>query len=227
MNEWYMPIWAGVDPATGKPQWERLVTDANGNVTKQLTSVYSQASASKQFTGKSASPKFTGGINNTFSYKNFSLSTFLNFVYGGYVYNDSRVYFDNDGLYDSYNVMVPAKGWTRWQKPGDIATEPQAIQGGNSNSNSTSSRYLEDGSYLRLRNVTLGYQLPQTWLTSLKIRSARIFVSGDNLVTFTKFTGVDPEVDLNPDVDHATSKGVSSFKYPVSRKILFGVNVGF
>ena len=227
MNEWYMPVWAGVNPTNGKPQWEKLVTDANGNVTKQLTSVYSEASASKQFTGKSASPKFTGGINNTFSYKNFSLSTFLNFVSGGYVYNDSRAYFDNDGLYDSYNAMVPAKGWTRWQKPGDIATEPQTIQGGNNNSNSASTRYLESGSYLRLRNVTLGYQLPQTWLTSLKIRSARIFVSGDNLATFTKFTGVDPEVDLNPDVDHASSKGVSSFKYPVSRKILFGVNVGF
>ncbi|MGN8070852.1 SusC/RagA family TonB-linked outer membrane protein [Mucilaginibacter sp. 22184] len=222
MNEWYMPIWAGVDPANGKPLWEKLVTDANGNVTKQTTSVYSQASASKQFTGKSASPKFTGGITNTFSYKNFSLSTFFNFVYGNYVYNDSRVYFDNDGLYDSYNVMVPPKGWTRWQKPGDIATEPQAIQGGNNNSNSTSSRYLENGSYLRLRNATLGYQLPQTWLNSLKIRSARIFVSGDNLFTITKFTGTDPEVSLSN-----SNIGTSSFKYPISRKILFGVNVGF
>lgn len=222
MNEWYMPIWAGVDPANGKPLWEKLVTDANGNVTKQTTSVYSQASASKQFTGKSASPKFTGGITNTFAYKNFTLSTFFNFVYGNYVYNDSRVYFDNDGLYDSYNVMVPPKGWTRWQKPGDIATEPQAIQGGNNNSNSTSSRYLENGSYLRLRNVTLGYQLPQTWLNSLKIRSARIFVSGDNLFTITKFTGTDPEVNLSD-----SNIGTSSFKYPISRKILFGVNVGF
>ncbi|WP_419699305.1 SusC/RagA family TonB-linked outer membrane protein [Mucilaginibacter sp. NFX135] len=222
MNEWYMPVWAGVDPANGKPLWEKLVTDASGNVTKQTTSVYSQASASKQFTGKSASPKFTGGITNTFAYKNFSLSTFLNFVSGNYVYNDSRVYFDNDGLYDSYNAMVPAKGWTRWQKPGDVATEPKAIQGGNANSNSTSTRYLENGSYLRLRNVTLGYQLPQTWLNSLKIRSARIFVSGDNLVTFTKFTGTDPEVSLSD-----SGIGTSSFKYPISRKILFGVNVGF
>ena len=227
MNEWYMPIWAGVDPANGKPLWEKLVTNADGSVTKQTTSIYSEASASKQFTGKSASPKFTGGITNTFSYKNFSLSTFFNFVQGNYVYNDSRVYFDNDGLYDSYNVMVPAKGWTRWEKPGDIATEPKAIQGGNNNSNSTSSRYLEDGSYLRLRNATFGYQLPQTWLKSLNIRSARIFISGDNLVTFTKFTGVDPEVDLSPDPSVPGNKGLSSFKYPISRKILFGVNVGF
>jgi len=135
------------------------------------------------------------------------------------VYNDSRFYFDNDGLYESYNAMVPASGWTRWQKPGDIATEPKAVLGGNHDSNSQSSRYLENGSYLRLRNVTLGYQLPQNFLNGIKVRAARIFISGDNLVTFTKFSGVDPEVDL--------ASGTSSFKYPISRKLLFGINVGF
>jgi len=217
MNDWFMPIWAGVNPANGDPQWEQVVTDANGNTTKKLTNSY--ANATKQFTGTSASPKFTGGITNTFSYKGFSLSTFFNFVYGNKVYNDSRAYFDNDGLYDSYNAMVPLSSWTRWEKPGDIATEPKAIQGGNNNSNQQSTRYLENGSYLRLRNATFGYQLPSSWLTGAKIRSARIFVSGDNLVTFTKFSGVDPEVDF--------ASGTSSFKYPISRKILFGINVGF
>jgi len=217
MNDWYMPIWAGVNPANGDPQWEQVVTDANGNVTKKLTNSY--ANATKQFTGTSASPKFTGGITNTFSYKGFSLSTFFNFVYGNKVYNDSRAYFDNDGLYDSYNAQVPLSDWTRWQKPGDIAAEPKAIQGGNNNSNQQSTRYLENGSYLRLRNATFGYQLPSSWLTGARIRSARIFVSGDNLVTFTKFSGVDPEVDF--------ASGTSSFKYPISRKILFGINVGF
>lgn len=227
INDWYMPIWAGVNPANGAPQWEKVVTDANGKTTKVLTSSYADASQTKQFTGTSASPKFTGGITNTFSYKGFSLSTFFNFVYGNYVYNDSRAYFDNDGLYDSYNAMVPPSGWTRWEKPGDIATEPKAIQGGNDNSNAQSTRYLENGSYLRLRNATFGYQLPQTWISSLKIRSARIFLSGDNLVTFTKFTGVDPEVDLSPTVANLANKGISSFKYPISRKILLGISVGF
>ena len=219
MNDWYLPIWAGVNPANGDPQWEKLVTDASGKTTTVLTNSYTEAAASKQYTGTSASPKFTGGITNTFSYNRFSLSTFFNFVCGNKVYNDSRFYFDNDGLYESYNAMVPASGWTRWQKPGDIATEPKAVLGGNHDSNSQSSRYLENGSYLRLRNVTLGYQLPQNFLDGIKVRSARIFISGDNLVTFTKFSGVDPEVDL--------SSGTSSFKYPISRKLLFGINVGF
>lgn len=219
MNDWYLPIWAGVNPANGDPQWEKLVTDASRKTTKVLTNSYTEAAASKQYTGTSASPKFTGGITNTFSYNRFSLSTFFNFVYGNKVYNDSRFYFDNDGLYESYNAMVPASRWTRWQKPGDIATEPKAVLGGNHDSNSQSSRYLENGSYLRLRNVTLGYQLPQNFLDGIKVRNARIFISGDNLVTFTKFSGVDPEVDL--------SSGTSSFKYPISRKLLFGINVGF
>ncbi|MEO6978963.1 MAG: SusC/RagA family TonB-linked outer membrane protein, partial [Mucilaginibacter sp.] len=219
MNDWYLPIWAGVNPTNGDPQWQKLVTDASGKTTTVLTNSYTEAAASKQYTGTSASPKFTGGITNTFSYDRFSLSTFFNFVYGNKVYNDSRFYFDNDGLYESYNAMVPANGWTRWQKPGDIATEPKAVLGGNHDSNSQSSRYLENGSYLRLRNVTLGYQLPQSFLNNIKVRSARVFISGDNLVAFTKFSGVDPEVDL--------ASGTSSFKYPISRKLLFGINVGF
>ncbi|HEY0175449.1 MAG TPA: SusC/RagA family TonB-linked outer membrane protein, partial [Pedobacter sp.] len=228
MNEWFLPVWAGVNPANGDPQWEKLVTDANGKTTRQLTNSYTEAAASKQYTGKSASPKFTGGITNTFSYKGFSLSTFFNFVYGNWVYNDSRFYFDNDGLYESYNAMVPAKGWSRWENPGDIATEPKAVLGGNHDSNSQSSRYLENGSYLRLRNVTLGYQLPQSWISSLKIASARIFVSGDNLFTVTKFSGVDPEVSLSANADKSLpGVGMSSFRYPISRRILFGINVGF
>jgi TonB-linked SusC/RagA family outer membrane protein len=218
MNDWFMPVWAGVNPDNGDPQWEKLVTGADGKVTKELTNSYTEAVASKQYVG-SSSPKFTGGITNTFSYQAFSLSTFFNFVYGNKVYNDTRAYFDNDGLYESYNAMVPASGWTRWTKPGDIATSPKAVLGGNHDANSQSSRYLENGSYLRLRNVTLGYQLPKNFLNNIKVRSARIFVSGDNLVTFTKFSGVDPEVDL--------ASGSSSFRYPISRKILFGINVGF
>lgn len=210
MNEWFMPIWAGVNPANGDPQWQT----SNG-----LSNSYTAAAAYKQYTGKSASPKFTGGMTNSFRYKNFSLSAFFNFVYGNYVYNDSRFYFDNDGLYESYNAMVPAKSWTRWEKPGDIATEPKAVLGGNHDSNSQSTRYLENGSYLRLRNATFGYQLPANWIKSLKIANARVFISGDNLLTLTKFSGVDPEVDL--------SLGTSSFKYPISRKLLFGINAGF
>ena len=213
--DWKMPIWAGVDPNNGDPLWEKVITDADGKQHIALTNTY--AEATRQYTGTTASPKFTGGITNTFSYKGFSLSTFFNFVYGNEIYNSSRALFDSDGLYDSYNAMVLMPGWSRWGKVGDIATHPKPVLGGNHDSNQGSSRYLEDGSYIRLRNVTLGYQLPVSWLSKAKIASARVFVSGDNLWTGTKFSGIDPEA--------STNVGTSSFKYPVSRKILFGINV--
>ncbi len=222
MNEWNMPVWAGVNPENGDPQWERILKDADGNITgKELTSTYNQVQTadSRQFTGKSGTPKFTGGISNTLTYKNFTFSAFFNFVYGNYVYNNSRFYFDNDGGYESYNSMVLAKGWNRWEKPGDIATHPKSVVGGNKESNQTSTRYLEDGSYLRLRNIRLGYSLPDNILGKTGFSKLSVFVSADNLWTLTNFSGPDPEVDL--------SSGNSSLRYPISKKYLFGLNFSF
>ncbi|MNT61892.1 TonB dependent receptor [compost metagenome] len=112
------------------------------------------------------------------------------------------------------------KGSVRWTTPGQTdATHPQAKFGGNLQSHQTSTRFLENGSYLRLRNVTVGYNLPASWLKKASINAARLYVSGDNLFTATKFSGVDPEVDL--------TGGISSFRYPTSRRFVFGVNLTF
>lgn len=225
MAEWNMPVWAGVDPQNGDPLWEKVIKDEQGNVTAiETTNRYSevQTANSRQFTGKSANPKFTGGLTNTLTYRNFTLSAFFNFVYGNWVYNDSRFYFDNDGLYESYNQMVPAKDWTRWEKPGDVATHPKPIVGGNKDSNQSSTRYLEDGSYIRLRNIRLGYSLPENLLKGFSKLS--VFVSADNVWTGTGFSGPDPEASLSMS-DQVS--GVSSFKYPISRKYLLGINFSF
>jgi TonB-linked SusC/RagA family outer membrane protein len=217
LNSFYMRKWAGVDPANGDPLWEKVTTDANGNQTITKTNALSEATS--QIVG-TFSPKFTGGFTNTFSYKSFSLSAFFNFVSGNQVFNNSRVSFDSDGAYETVNNMVPMSGWSRWEKPGDIATHPKAVFGGNLNSNKISSRYLEDGSYIRLRNINLGYELPKGMLSRLNVKNARVFVSGDNLWTGTKYSGMDPEVSLGP------GGGNSSDRYPISKKILFGINIG-
>ncbi len=217
MDEWFMPVWAGVDPATGRPLWEALINDADGKNYVTYSSNYNLAT--RQFIGRSAAPKFTGGFTNTVTYKQFSLNAFFNFVYGNYVYNDSRFFFDSDGLYESYNQMQLAEGWSRWTKPGDIATHPQPIHGRSDASNATSTRFLEDGSYIRLRNITVGYNLPQSVLSRVKISNVRIFLSGDNLWTATNFSGTDPEVVLGG--------GTSSIKYPISKKLLAGINISF
>lgn len=223
MDAWNMPIWAGVNPDNGDPQWEKLTKESDGTFTKSLTSIYNQAqtATSRQFTGTTAAPKFTGGFSNNLSYKAFTFSAFFNFVYGNWVYNDSRFFFDSDGLYESYNAMVLRDGWNRWEKPGDIATHPRPNAGGNKDSNQPSSRFLEDGSYVRLRNIRLGYALPARLLGKSGTSRISVFISGDNLWTGTKFSGPDPEVSLT---QVGLSSGVSSLRYPISKKYLVGIN---
>lgn len=217
MDEWYMPIWAGVDPSNGNPLWERLITDADGKKYVTYTNVYNQATF--QYTGRTSAPKFAGGFSNNIGYKGFSLNAFFNFVYGNAVYNNTRFNFDSDGLYESFNQMKLPEGWSRWAKAGDIVTHPKPVYGRSDASNATSSRFLEDGSYIRLRNVTIGYDIAPRLTNKVKIGGARVFVSGDNLWTATNYSGTDPEVVLG--------SGVSSFRYPISRKILMGINISF
>lgn len=218
---WYMRKWAGVDTQNGDPLWEIVTTDNNGNKTVTTTNNYNLATL--QFVG-TASPDYTGGIRNNFSYKNFSLSAFAYFVHGNLVYNSAS--HGQDGAYPTYNDRSLYKGQTRWEKPGDVATEPKPVYGNPLISNKESSRYLQNGSFIRLRNVTLGYDLPIELLSKAKITRVRVYVSGDNLWTGTKYLGIDPDVPLSR--GNGTVGGADGdYKYPISRKILFGINVEF
>ncbi len=213
-DSWFMRKWLGVDPANGQPLWEVVDPDTGA---RSETSDY--ASATPQFLGSKSSPDFIGGFNTSLSYKGISLTANFDFSKGGEIYNSSRELFDSDGFYSTFNQQVLKDGWTRWQNPGDIATHPQAIEGGNNNSNKPSSRYLEDGSYLRMRNVTLSYNLPQLVLNKLGVSNVNVYVSGDNLFTFTKYSGVDPSV--------GGLGGSASLSYPIPKRYVFGVNVSF
>ncbi|MEA4839778.1 MAG: SusC/RagA family TonB-linked outer membrane protein [Bacteroidales bacterium] len=220
---WYMPKWLGVDPANGDPLWENIIYDANGKeVSRESTNDYTQAD--QQCVGE-ATPLFSGGFINTLTYKNFSLNINSNFVYGNKLYNAGRESLDADGAYLGYNMLSldNGLGWNRWKTAGDVATHPKLVMNGNKASNSISSRYLEDGSYLRIRNVTLGYQLPKNWMKSIKIQSCKIYVTADNLLTLTKFSGMDPEVTLTHS-DYQLA-GLYDYNYPVSRQILVGFEI--
>ena len=212
---WNLPKWAGVDTETGKPLWE-VVNEETGEVT--TTSVYNEATY--QDVGKS-SPLFQGGVNTSIRWKGFTLSATGNFIYGNLIYNSIRQTMDSDGAYVSYNQMSfdNGLGWTRWEKPGDVATHPEVKSLGNNGSNSVSSRYLEDGSYFRLKNVTLSYDFPQAWMKKAKMQGLRIYVSGDNLWTASKFSGMDPEID--------TESGVYDTNYPVPMTVVGGIQITF
>lgn len=220
LGTFFMRKWLGVDPENGTPVYE--VIDENTGE-KSTTDSYNEATP--QIVGAS-NPDITGGFFTNFRYKNFSLSSNWAFSYGAELYNSSRNLFDSDGFYLQYNQMVLPDGWSRWEKPGDVVTHPKPQVGGYEGGNQTSSRYLEDGSYLRLTNVRFSYDLPKMVTDRLGINGLNLYLTGDNLVTFTKFTGVDPTIN---DVDNGgtTVYGFTSIGYPVPRRFALGLNLSF
>lgn len=214
IDTWYLYEWAGVDMHTGDPLWYREEEDG----TKKLTSDINEASRQKM---GSANPKLTGGLMTHFSYKAFSLSAAFSFVSGNKIYHYAREFYDSDGAYNNYNSMKLKSGWSRWEKPGDIATHPRPVAGGNSLSNKTSSRYLERGDFLRMNNLTLSYALPDTYLKKIGLKSANISLSGENLFTITEFSGTDVELS-------AGGGGTADASlYPSSRRFSLGLNLTF
>jgi len=217
---WYMPKWLGVDPATGDPQWEIVNEDGTKTATNQFSL------ATPQVVG-TASPKFTGGINAALRYKNWTLNMNGSFVYGNKVFNYTRTVMDSDGAYSDYNMMSidNGLGWSRWSEAGDIATHPKPVLNGNKSSNSISSRYLEDGSFFRLKNITLGYDIPQSFAQKIKMQGGRIYISCDNILTLTRFSGMDPEVRLETSSYYLA--GTYSNNYPVPLSVVLGIDVKF
>lgn len=222
---WYMPKWIGVNPETGLPQWEKLETDENGNITS-ITVVNNWSEATPQVVG-SASPWFSGGLNTALRWKGVTLSANGNFVVGNKIYNKIRQSMDHDGAYIGMNLMSidNGLGWSRWENPGDVATHPKPVNGRKDGSENTSSRFLEDGSFFRLRNVTLAYNLPQTFLQKIKMAGLRIYASADNIFTLSRFSGMDPEVRLDADTYHHA--GMYTQNYPIPMTVTMGIDVTF
>jgi TonB-linked SusC/RagA family outer membrane protein len=223
--DWYMPKWLGVDPDNGQPLWEDIIYDENGNeIDRVATSIYTDAAEDYQNMG-SPFPIFSGGFGTFFSFRGFSINAAFAYSYGNKIYHTNRQEIDNDGENISVNAMALQDGWSRWVNPGDNATHPEPVYGGNMNSNKYSSRYLEDGSYLRLRNLTLAYDLPNNYAEKIKVHSLRITLSMDNLKTWTKYSGPDPDVPLY--LGSYNLPGTQFFKYPISRQYLIGLEISF
>ena len=220
VDTYYMKEWAGVNPEDGKPQW--YMDDANGNKVK--TDNYSKASYYK--CGK-ASPDVYGSFSTSLFYKNFDLQANFGYSLGGQIYSYYRQEFDSDGAYaGDRNQMKLQKGWSRWEKPGDIATHPRAMYNNQDKGNLASSRYLESSDYLKLRSLTLGYNFD---LKKYGIQTLRLSVSGENLFTITDYSGVDPELPAGTNdkgVLSVTNTGGTSV-YPAVRKFMLGVNLTF
>ena len=167
-----------------------------------------------------AQPKLIGGLTNTFSYKNFDLSVFFNFSWGNKVLNFSKASFVNMG--GDIQSQQSTEALRRWRNPGDVTDVPRYELNSTVN-NLHSNRLLEDASYVRLKNLSIGYRLPQKIINRFAMDNVRVYLSATNLLTFTKYTGSDPEVST---LDGSTSaQGIDFFTLPQVRTIAVGINL--
>ncbi|MCH7411573.1 TonB-dependent receptor [Belliella sp. DSM 111904] len=209
----YGPAYAGVDPANGDALYY-----ANAERT-ETTNDYNEAE--RMFVGD-PNPKFFGGITNNFTFKNFDLSVMFQGVYGNDIFDGGGGFFAANGDWFDNSTRDQMR---RWQNPGDITDIPQARLG-ECNGCNASSRYISDGSYLRLRTLTFGYTLTSSQLEKLKLTSVRIFFTGQNLLTFTNYRGWDPEVNADYLADNIF-QGNDFYSAPQARIFSLGLNVGF
>jgi len=178
----------------------------------------------------SPNPDFVGGMTNNFEYKGFDLNVLLSFVYGNSVYNGGGQY--QSMQFSNWLDNQTKDQMTRWQKPGDITDVPQAVfPFSDYAATDASSRYLSDASYLRLKSISFGYNLPAQLLQRLSLRSLRIYATGTNLFTWTKYKGWDPEVNyLDGAAGSQTTtnirQGQDFYTAPQSRTITVGIRVG-
>ncbi|RVT96476.1 SusC/RagA family TonB-linked outer membrane protein [Mucilaginibacter limnophilus] len=222
LYEFYLPKWAGVDAATGSPLWEKLVyNEAGESVAVEKTSNYSEATYQE---AGSALPKYQGGFNNTFTYKDFSLRVNTYFSYGAKIFSNNLRYMRNDGNEPYYNQIVLPEGSKIWSGPGDTeATEPSPQN--SAGSTETSTRYLKDASYFTIRNISFNYNLPASFAKKLNFEGISVGVSADNVATFTNFLGQDPQTTITG--GNFAMPGLQDFKYPNNRQYLLNINFNF
>jgi TonB-linked SusC/RagA family outer membrane protein len=200
INSLYLVRYAGVNPENGNAQY--LTRD------NELTENYDPND--RAVLGTSDAPYF-GGFGTSFSYKNLSMNVLFTYVFGNNLYNNDRNNIENPGyLFDNLSVEL----LNEWRTPGQITNIPRADNAFFSGT----SRFVESGDYLRLRNINLSYNLPAKTIANLKIASARVFVQGQNLLTFTQFRGFDPEL---------SDRLLIGSQYPALRTVTMGVSVGF
>lgn len=183
-----------------------------------------------------ANPKFFGGLNQQFTYKHFDLSVFLNFVYGNDIANDNKLEFSSGYTFNANLLAIEKDRWRTVNDQGQVVTDPTALAALNKNAKlwqpmTTGSSWtpmswaIEDGSFLRVNNVTLGYSLPLSLIRRAGMQQFRAYITLNDLAVITGYSGYDPEVNTRRSVP--TTPGVDYSAYPRAKSFIFGVNVSF
>lgn len=197
-----------VDPQTGNAVFEDVKKDGSINV------------SDRQILGNAA-PEFFGGLSNTLSYKGFDLGVLISYQYGNDIFNLNRFFGEGGGTRDANRVLF-ANQLKRWQKPGDVTDVPRLTAFGNNYTLEQNSRFLEDGSFLKLRTLTLGYTLPKSLTSRIRLESLRLYFTGSNILTLTNYSGPDPEVNAT---SNQNIQGLDIGTPPQPRSFQFGINV--
>lgn len=210
IGAFYTLKFLGVDPATGDAIYKDI--DGDGSINANDRTIVG-----------SPHPDFVGGLRNTFIYRNFDLTAFLQFSSGNQIFNAMRLYSGLGGYYEDNQF---ADQLDRWQQPGDQTDVPRASYDGTAGGELTSSRFISDASYLRLQELTLGYNVPLRIAGVLGFSTARIYVTGFNLFTSTEYEGYDPDLNTNG-VTASIALGTDFYTYPIARTFTFGIQAGW
>lgn len=210
LGTFYMFDFIRVDPATGNALYRK----ADG------TETTAPVSADLRFSGN-PQPKYYGGLTNSVTWKGFDLRGFLQFSQGGKVLNMVRIFADDGGNSSDNKLAIVMN---RWQKPGDITDQPR--MGSTGGARFLSDRMVEDGSFVRLQEVTLGYRLPARLARSMRADNARVYVSGRNLKSWDDYLGYNPDVNSNG-ANSNIVMGVDYYAYPLARTWTFGISAGW
>ncbi|MDT0643633.1 TonB-dependent receptor [Zunongwangia sp. F363] len=208
INEWFLPTWAGVDPDTGV---DTYYTNGAGS---EVTTTYTQAN--RVYQGSSALPTLTAGLNLHVDFKGFFLDASGYYAGGHKVYESWHLYLNQTNLYETATYNGYSSLMDRWQQPGDITRVSKVVDAYQPWTYST--KFLHDGDYFRLRNVTFGYDVNADALATIGVSSARLFVRGTNLYTWVKddYLLHDPEVDAG---------GFTTITTPPVKSVVFGINL--
>jgi TonB-linked SusC/RagA family outer membrane protein len=208
LGAFHMLKFLGVDPQTG----DAIYDDVNGD---------GDINSSDRTVVGSPHPRYFGGIANTIAWGGFDLRAFVQFNQGNQIFNAMRVFADDGGYYFDNKFRDSYLG--RWRQPGDQATDPRLSYDGVSGAREISTRMLEDGSYVRLQEITVGWRLPRRLMRGAGLDEARIFVTGRNLHTWTDYAGYNPDVN-SAGASGTITLGTDFYAYPLARTISFGIS---
>jgi len=238
LGTFYLPVWAGVDPATGNPRWfakdgsvkqynygaptTSLWTDGKG------TAVAALSGSDYVYQKRSGLPTFYGGWDNTFSYKGFDLNVSITYQGGNYIYNSSKAGMMTNQFSNNYSDIL-----RRWTTAGQQTDVPKLWLGSDNTGNQASTRWLEKGDFIRFRTITVGYTVPKKLLNRIGFDNIRVYAQAFNPFVITKYSGLDPDVSTSGTTQNSSTTngniqvGVDSRATPQPKIFTVGLNLGF